>query len=504
MSHSKTIAKNTIFLYVRTLFIMLISIYTSRVLLDKLGVENFGIYNLVGGVVATFASLRGVFAQSVQRFLNFEKGQGNKEKVRDVFSISVYIHIALGLLFGLFVTLFGVLYIPNNLVFPDDTLDTAMVVFYFSVITAVVSIVTIPYDSAIIANEKFDFYAMVSILDVLARLAILYILWIGNDVLKTYSILILLCTIFFRIFYIAFAVRFEECKLKNVWDKAIFKDLAGFSWWNFLGNTAYSLTNEGVNFVINIFGGVGANAARGLAYQVKTAVTQLAGNIGIASRPYVSEAIVYKDKETIFKYVTTVSRAMFLMISLTALPILVYTEQILDIWLKEVPEYTVIFVQLVMIHMVIRSPQMGIDLLFSSYNKMRNYQIVQSVLLFLSLPLSYVFLKLGFPVYWAFIAMCVVEFVALFGVVICASMDLGFSLENYCKDFVFTSLVLSSLLAVVGLAFNKYVIPSNYWMTLVYCVFVVAVGVGISYMIYLSKEEKNLLRSFIDKKRNNH
>ena len=163
--------------------------------MDKLGVENFGIYNLVGGVVATFASLRGVFAQSVQRFLNFEKGQGNKEKVRDVFSISVYIHIALGLLFGLFVTLFGVLYIPNNLVFPDDTLDTAMVVFYFSVITAVVSIVTIPYDSAIIANEKFDFYAMVSILDVLARLAILYILWIGNDVLKTYSILILLLSL---------------------------------------------------------------------------------------------------------------------------------------------------------------------------------------------------------------------------------------------------------------------------------------------------------------------
>jgi O-antigen/teichoic acid export membrane protein len=164
MGHSTVIVKNTVFLYMRTLFIMLISIYTSRVLLDKLGVENFGIYNIVGGVVATFASLRGVFAQSVQRFLNFEKGQGNEEKVTDVFNISLLIHVVLGVVFAVLVGGFGYYYIPRYLLLPNGMLDIAMFVFYCSVITSVIAIVTIPYDSVIIANEKFDFYAIVSIL----------------------------------------------------------------------------------------------------------------------------------------------------------------------------------------------------------------------------------------------------------------------------------------------------------------------------------------------------
>ena len=226
-----------------------------------------------------------------------------------------------------------------------------MFVFYCTVLTSIITIITIPYDSVIIAYECFDFYAIISILDVLARLGILYVLWIGPDVLRTYAILIVLVTLIFRLAHIIYATRFAECKLKKIWSKQIFKELAGFSWWNFLGNTAYFLTNEGVNFIINIFGGVVANAARGLAYQVKTAVTQLAGNIGIASRPYISEAVATKDKQTIFNYVTMVSRAMFLMVSLTVLPILVYTEQILDIWLVDVPDYFHLMVKCVIIRL---------------------------------------------------------------------------------------------------------------------------------------------------------
>ena len=496
MGHSKVIAKNTIFLYIRTLLIMLISIYTSRVLLYKLGVDNFGIYNLVGGVVATFASLRGVFAQSVQRFLNFEKGKGNNEKVRDIFNISLYIHIVLGLVFGILVYIFGSLYIPHYLVLPEGALDTVMFVFYCTVLTSIITIITIPYDSVIIAYECFDFYAIISILDVLARLGILYVLWIGPDVLRTYAILIVLVTLIFRLAHIIYATRFAECKLKKIWSKQIFKELAGFSWWNFLGNTAYFLTNEGVNFIINIFGGVVANAARGLAYQVKTAVTQLAGNIGIASRPYISEAVATKDKQTIFNYVTMVSRAMFLMVSLTVLPILVYTEQILDIWLVDVPDYTVAFVQLVMIHMVIRSPQTGIDLLFSSYGKMRNYQIVQSIILLGALPLAYILLRANLSVNWAFIGMCIIELFALVAIVICAAKELGFSIINYIQNFVIGSITLSAVFTFIGFVFYKFIIPSNALMVLVSSVLLVIVGLSLSYIMYLSKQEKALIKSF--------
>lgn len=500
MAHSTIIVKNTVFLYIRTLLIMLISIYTSRVLLDKLGVENFGVYNIVGGVVATFASLRGVFAQSVQRFLNFEKGQGNTEKVTDVFNISLLIHTILGIVFAVLVGGFGYYYIPRYLILPDGMLDTAMFVFYSSVVTSVIAIITIPYDSAIIANEKFDFYAIVSIFDVVARLAIIYILWIGEDILITYAILLAVVTIIFRFIHIIYCIRFPECKFKKVWNAVIFKELAGFSWWNFLGNTAFTLTNEGINFVINAFGGVTANAARGLAYQMKSAVTQLSGNIGIASRPFVSEAVVTQVKETIFVYVIMVSKAMFLMVSLTALPIIIYTQPILNFWLVKVPEYSVIFVQLVMLHIVIRSPQTGIDLLFSSYGKMRTYQIVQSVVLFLSLPLSYILLKIGFPIYWAFISMCIVELVTLIAIVVCASREMGLKLLYYLKNFVNRTLLITAVFCIVGWLFYRFLSTSNIWVVIMYSGILVCLGAILAYYLYLTKSEKALVKSFVNKK----
>ena len=490
MGHSTVIVKNTVFLYMRTLFIMLISIYTSRVLLDKLGVENFGIYNIVGGVVATFASLRGVFAQSVQRFLNFEKGQGNEEKVTDVFNISLLIHVVLGVVFAVLVGGFGYYYIPRYLLLPNGMLDIAMFVFYCSVITSVIAIVTIPYDSVIIANEKFDFYAIVSIFDVVARLAIIYMLWIGNNILITYAILLLIITIIFRLIHITYCMRFSECKFKKVWDITIFKDLAGFSWWNFLGNTAFTLTNEGINFIINAFGGVNANAARGLAYQLKSAVTQLSGNISIASRPFVSEAVGIRDKDTIFVYIIMVSKAMFLIVSITALPIIIYAQPILNLWLVKVPEYSVIFVQLIMLHIVIRSPQTGIDLLFSSYGKMKIYQIVQSIILFLSLPLSYIFLKIGLPIYWAFISMCIVELITLIAIVVCASKEMELKLSYYCKNFVNRTLLLAVVFCIVGWLFYRFLSTSNIWLVIMYSSFLVGLEAILAYYLYLTKPEK--------------
>lgn len=478
---------------------MLISIYASRVLLDKLGVDNYGIYNLVGGVVVTFTSLRGVFAQSVQRFLNYEKGLDNNEKVREIFSISLYIHILLGVVFAIIVISFGILYIPKYLVLPTASLETAMFVFYMSIFTAVIGIITIPYDSVIVANEKFDFFAINSILEAISKFGILYLLFIGNDNLRTYALLITIVSVFFRLTCIVYCVRFAECKLKIVWNKCIFKELSSFGWWNFLGNTAYSLTNEGINFIINIFGGVTANAARGLAYQVKNAVIQLSSNVGIASRPYITEAVARQKKEVIFNHIIIVSKMMFLIISLTALPLLTYTEQILFFWLKEVPPNTVIFVQLVVVHLVIRSPETGIDILFAAYNKMRDYQIVQSSILFLSLPLAYVLLKNGYPLYWAFIGMIWIELFTLISVVLCASKKMVFPLGKYTKEFFIRAIILSIQLCIIGFIFNRF-IPSNNILEVMICSIIeVSIALGTATICYMSHNEKKILISLIHK-----
>ena len=261
---AKTIAKNTIFLYVRTFITMSVAIYTSRVLLQILGVENFGIYNLVGGVVGLFASLRSLFSSSVQRFLNFEKGKGADERVRQIFCISMGIHIILAVLFTLVVECIGVWFITHQFVLPEGRMGDALFVFHCSILTTAVSICTIPYDSAIIANERFGFFAWTSIIECALKLIIVYLLLILSDErLINYALLLAAVTLFIRITCIIYCRRFDECKLEWCWNKGVAKELTYFAGWNFFGNTAFALVNEGTNMLLNVFGGVTANAARG-------------------------------------------------------------------------------------------------------------------------------------------------------------------------------------------------------------------------------------------------
>lgn len=497
-SRVNTIAKNTLFLYIRTFATMLITIYASRVLLDKLGVDNFGIYNLVGGVILIFGSLRGVFSQSVQRFLNFEKGKGDNEKVNTIFNISLLVHIALAVVFILIVAVFGHYLIVNKLVLPEGKIDIALIVFYTSLLSSVVSIITIPYDSAIIANEKFDFYAWMSILESISKCLIIYLINLSQyDSLIVYSILLMCVIILFRFFHIIYSFKFDECKLKLCWNKQVFIDLASFSGWNFLGNTAFSLTNEGINIVINTFAGVGVNAARGIAYQVKSAVQQLSANLVIAVRPFITESAANQSLETMFRYTIKVSRLSFLVILLTSMPIIVFAKEILNIWLVETPDYAVIFVQLVMIHLVMRSPQSAIDLLFSSIGKMKWYQIVQSITLFLSLPLSYILLKVGLPVYWSFISMIIVEALTLFAIVFCAKIEIKFDVKYYWSGFLSMMLIAIFIFAGLGFIISHFFVPNNIWTFILYFILTITIEAIVTYFILLTKQEKDLLKSLV-------
>lgn len=500
-----TIAKNTIFLFFRTILLMIISIYSSRVLLDKLGVDDFGIYNLVGGVVAMFASLRGVFSQSVQRFLNYEKGLGDESKVNKVFNISLIVHLLLAFVFFVIVGIFGCYFISNTLVLPDGKLQSSLVVFVSSLIASVISIITIPYDSVIVANEKFDFYAWTSIFEAIAKLAVIYLITIIEyDSLISYSILITIVTIFIRVLYIIYSKRFKECKIILQWDKKVFADLASFSGWNFLGNTSYALTNEGVNFVINTFAGVSANAARGIAYQVKNVVQQLSANLVIASRPFIIESAAQESKSNLFTYTIKLSRLMYLALLLVAMPLIVYTEYILDLWLIEIPEGTVLFVRLVMVHLIIRAPQSAIDLLFASLDKMKKYQIVQSISLFMSLPLSYVLLKIGLPVYWAFISMCIVEAITLFAIVNCAKVEVGFNVYEYWNQFLKMELISIPIFTILGFIVYKTLIPFNLLTFALFFSLLVILEVMLTYILFLSLDEKNYVKSIINKKLNQY
>lgn len=323
----KRIAKNTLLLYLRSIIVMILSIYSSRVLLKTLGVDDFGLYSVVGGVVAMFSSLKSVLAAAVQRFLNFEKGKGNNQQVQKIFNMSILVHLAIALLFALIVECFGCWYICNYLIVPHNNIDTALFVFHCSVIASMITIYTIPYDAVVIANERMDFYAIQSITDVTLRLAIIFLLPIlPFSFIRSYAVLILIVAILIRIMSVIYTKRFPECKSLKYWNKETFKELISFAGWNFFGCIAYSLIEEVTNLILNLFGGVVANAARGLAYQIRSAIMTLSNNVLVASQPFITQRAANVDISTFWTYIFIQSRVMFYIMMLTGLPIYIYMQ----------------------------------------------------------------------------------------------------------------------------------------------------------------------------------
>ena len=262
-NRTQTIAKNTVLLYIRSIFIILLSVYTSRVLLNTLGVEDYGTYNLVGGVVAMFLSMKSVFAASVQRFLNYEKGQGNIQRVQEIFSTSVIIHLGISALFVILVECIGMYYIKNVMVIPEGMQSTTEFVFHCSVAATAIAIMTIPYDAVIIANEKMNFYAYLSIGDAILKLLIVFVLPIlPFAYFRSYAFLILCISLCMRAISMRYSKRFPECEFKRIWRKKTVMQLTTFAGWNFFGCMAYSLIEEGTNMMAKTFGAIPFKAAK--------------------------------------------------------------------------------------------------------------------------------------------------------------------------------------------------------------------------------------------------
>ena len=497
VENSKRIAKNTAMLYIRTFVILAIALYTSRLLLANLGVTDFGLYNLVAGVVGLFSSLKGVFASSVQRFLNYEKGLGNADGVHRVFCISVIVHILIAIVFTLIVEAFGIWFINHKLNIPDGSIDTALFVFHCSIATACITILSTPYDAAIIANEKMNAFAWISILDAVLKLIVIFLITIlPFENIRSYAVLLVCIALLIRGINVLYCRRFPECRFVILWDKSLFKNLTSFAGWNFFGNTAYALVNEGLNMMLNIYGGVVANAARGIAYQVRGAVGQLSGNLLVASQPYIIQQAASGNREETFRNINEVSRILFFIMAITVLPLIVYCEQILELWLTTPPPYAVTFTRLILFYSVIRTLHGPIDLLFKAVGKIRKYQIVDSCSLLLSLPVSYGLLKIGCPVYGVFVAMSGVEIVNLSLIVNLANADMKFSIKNYLMNVTFSIGACLLISIFIGLFFYKIYIPTSLLQLFLYMLFVIITELVLFYICLLNKSERKYVRQF--------
>lgn len=501
-SNTKRLAKNTLFMYFRMGLLMLISLYTSRVILKQLGVDDYGIYNVVGSIVIMFISLKSIFASSTQRFLSYEMGKGDYSKLQLIYNMSTIINALIAIVFIVIVEAVGLWFLNFKINIDPSRLDAAHWVFQFSVVSTVVSIMSTPLDACVIAHERMDFYAYLSIFEGLARLGICYLLSVFDvDKLILYGFLTMSVTFIVRIINQIFCMKeFDECHLKLCWDKPYFIKMTSFAGWAFFGNTSNMLSQSGLNLVLNIFGGPAVNAARGISYQVSNSISQLLSNITIVLKPYAIKTYASGDINKALNITFISSRLYFVIQLLITIVISFFATDILRLWLGEVPEYTALFLDLVLIQSVIRSLHMPIDFLFCGEGNIKYYQIIEGIVLALPIPLSYVLLNLGLPYYYAFLALIACEILHIASISTLASRICKLDLGCYFKTVILPCMICGFVYMIV---FHRvYTLQPSVIENIILSLITSIAIVIVMLMIGFSKEDRNLILSLIKKKNN--
>lgn len=396
--NTKRIAKNTLMLYVRMLFSMLVSLYTSRVVLQTLGVEDYGIYNVVGGVVAMLGFLNASMSGATSRFLAFAIGKGNQKKVNETFSSALIIHIGIALIVLIISETIGLWFLENKLVIPATRLDAARIVYQFSIFSTLVGITQVPYDACIIAREKMNIYAYVEILNVCLRLVIVYILLIGNyDKLILYALLQFIVSLLIMFIYRIYSIRnYPETKFHFVLKRKQLVPMLNFSGWDMLGNLSMIVRGQGINMLMNLFFGPKINASAGIASSVMSVTTSFSGNFLMAVKPYITKLYAKEKYNELVSSIFFSSKLAYLLVTVFALPIIIECNFILKLWLSIVPDYAVSFCQLVLIQQIIASTSQPIIQAIHATGKIRFLSTFNGVLNILILPISYGLFKSSF------------------------------------------------------------------------------------------------------------
>lgn len=489
--NNKRIAKNTLLLYFRMLLTMAISLYTSRLVLATLGEIDYGIYNVVGGFVTMFAVISGAMTTATQRFLSFEIGKKEGGDVHSVFSTAVIIHLILGLIILLCAETIGLWFLNNYMNFPEERYVAANWVFQFSVLTFIINVVSVPYNAAIIAYERMKAFAYVSIIEVTLKLLVVYLLIISSsDKLILYSILLALIAIAIRIVYGVYAKRnFKECNFDWSWDRMYGKNVMAFVSWNLIGSLAGVAKEQGINVILNIFFGAAVNAARGISYQVSGALNGFVNNFQLAMNPQIVKSYASNDKDNMFKLVFRGSKFSYLLILTLSLPVIIEAPFILKIWLKEVPEYTIIFLRLVLIIALIDSLSGTLITTMHASGKVKDYQIIVGGISLLTLPIAYVILKLGYPPYAAMYVGILISIICHFARLLLLKRSVYFPVSLFIKNVTVRVSIISLLSLIIPVFVFLYVNESWFSFLLVCLISFISTSF-FSYSIGLTRNEK--------------
>lgn len=494
--NTKKIAKNTLILYIRTIFTMLISLYTSRVILNALGIEDYGINSVVGGLVSMFSIVSSSLTSAIGRYITFGLGKGDIKRLRTIFCTSVNVQLGMALLVFIIGTILGFFFLNYKMSIPIERLYAANWVLLFSIISFSLNLICVPYMSCIVAHERMDAFAYISIIETIMKLIIVYMIYISPfDKLITYSVLFFIVSLLMRFIYVFYCKRnFEECKYEAKIDKSLLKEMSAFAGWGFLGNTAYILNTQGVNMLINIFFGVTFNAARGIAEQVQNAVLQFVNNFTTAINPQITKSVASEDYEHLYNLICQGAKFSFFLLLIFTVPIFVEAENILKLWLGIVPEYTVVFLRLVIISSYMTILGNTSYTAIMATGRIRNYQIVITIVGCLVFPLTWVLFEIGMPVTYTYYTYIIIYFILNFIRLNYLKSLLKLPSIRFLKDVLLNISFISIISFAIPFLFVQYIDSS--FLRIVYTS-IISFGVNIItiYFIGLKKDERFFINS---------
>lgn len=459
-ANNKRIAKNTIFLYFRMIITMVVGLYTSRIVLQQLGESDYGIYNVVGGFVTMLAFINSTMANGTQRFLSFEIGKGLSVRLQKVFSNAFTLHLIIAALIFLIAETIGFWFIDTQMNIPESRHTAAMYVYQFSIFTFIISVIQVPFMSALISHEKMNVYAYMSIYDVTVKLIVVLLLKISDyDKLIIYSGLICLAQISSAILYNFYTQnKFEECSMKISWDWPIAKEIAGFSVWTLIGAFGCTTNGQGVNILLNIFYGTVVNAARGIALQVNGIIVGFSRNFQVAATPQIIKLYSEGKIEEMTNLAIKTSKYSAFLLLLLMLPVFINVEYMLSLWLGNYPNYTPTFVRIVLIQSLIQSMSGPVVTVTHAGGKLKMPNLTGGISIVLALPICYIALKLGCSPTGIFIINIFPWFFECFFDAYYAQKYAGFSLKRFYKEVYIKVFVVTFISIILSYCISKIII----------------------------------------------
>lgn len=500
-ANNKRIAKNSAFLYFRMFLIMAITFYTSRVILEALGIEDYGLYNVIGGIIAMFGLINSSMTTATQRFLTFETGKKDPIQIRKIFSVSLIIHILIAIIIAILGETIGLWFFWHKMNIPIDRINAAMWVYQMSILSAIVMIISVPYNAIIIAYEKMNVFAYISILDVTLRLLSVYILVLFDiDRLILYSILMLLTQLILRLIYNLYCKKhFIETHGKLCWDKILFKEMIIFAGWSIWGNCASLFCSQGLNILLNIFFSPAINAARAISVQVQNGIEQFSNNLQSAINPQIIKSYAINELTYMHSLIYASSKFSFFLLWVIIIPIIFNANTLLQIWLKEVPEYSSTFIHIILIITLIETLSKPLATAISATGKIKVFQTTIGCIMMLTLPVSYAVLKLGFAPEAVFKVLLSFSFIAYITRFYFARKYTQINIKRYYHYVISKILLVTFISLIICYIISSTIINENIPIILS-CVSYIVVSIIITYFIGLEKKEKQFIKEKINYK----